>query len=145
MTRLWLDTEYNGFGGQFISAALVTEDGNHWYQAVGCNNPLPWVAENVLPIVGIQTVTLGLLQASLRDFLSKFEQVTIIADWPADIEHFCHILSIQPFNGKIIRTPPITFELKIGLNGIGGSALPHNALEDALAMMRYDLNAHCHS
>lgn len=47
--------------------------------------------------------------------------------------------------GEIILTPPIIFEIKIGHKGIGGSAVPHNALEDALAMMRYDLNAHCHS
>jgi hypothetical protein len=145
MTRLWLDTEFNGFGGKFISAALVAEDGSHWYQAVGCNNPVQWTAEHILPRIGIHPVTLAALQASLRVFLSKFDQVTIIADWPTDIEHFCNLLSIQPFNGNIICTPPITFELKTWLNGNGESVVPHNALEDARANMRYDLTAHGHS
>lgn len=139
MGKLWLDTEFNGFGGEFISAALVDEDGNHWYKAVACNIPVPWVAKHVIPMIGIQSVTLKALQASLRTFLSKFEHITIIADWPADIEHFCYLLSVQSFDGQIIKTPPITFELKTWLNGKGESAIPHNALEDAKAIMRYDL------
>ena len=82
MRKLWLDTEFNGFGGEFISAALVAEDGSYWYQAVACKNPVPWVAQHVIPMVGIQPVTLKALQASLRIFLSKFKHVTIVADWP---------------------------------------------------------------
>lgn len=139
MTKLWLDTEFNGFGGDFISAALVAEDGNHWYQAVACKEPTPWVAQNVVPMIGIQSVTIKALQTSLRTFLSKYEHITIIADWPADVGHFCDLLSLQPFDGRIIQTPPITFELKTNLNGEGESAIPHNALEDAKAIMRYDL------
>lgn len=30
MTKLWLDIEFNGFGGEFISAALVAEDDRYW-------------------------------------------------------------------------------------------------------------------
>jgi hypothetical protein len=89
--------------------------------------------------LGIQPVALPALQASLRVFLSKFEHITIIADWPADIEYFCRLLSLQPFDGRIIKTPPINFELKTWLNGKGESTTPHNALEDAKAIMRHDL------
>ena len=92
-------------------------------------------------MVGIQPVTLKALQASLRIFLSKFKHVTIVADWPTDIEHFCRLLSLQPFDGQIVKTPPITFELKTHLNGEGKSEVPHNALEDAKAIMRYDLTS----
>ena len=139
MGKLWLDTEFNGFGGEFISAALVDENGNHWYKAIACNNPVPWVAQHVIPFISIQPVTLKALQASLHIFLSKFEHVTIVADWPTDIEHFCRLLSLQTLDGQIIKTPPITFELKTRLNGEGRSAIPHNALEDAKAIMSYDL------
>ena len=141
MTKLWLDTEFNGFGGEFISAALIAEDGSFWYQAVTCNNPTPWAAKHIIPILGVAPVTLESLQTSLQLYLSKYESITIVADWPADIEHFCRLLSLQPFTGKILKTPPITFELKTNLNGKAQSAIPHNALEDARAIMVYDLYA----
>lgn len=31
--RLYLDTEFNGHGGELISLALAAEDGRHWYGA----------------------------------------------------------------------------------------------------------------
>ncbi len=62
MTKtLWLDTEFNGFGGEFVSAALVAEDGTHWYKTVGCKTPVPWTAENVIPHLGIKPVKLATL------------------------------------------------------------------------------------
>jgi hypothetical protein len=139
MTKLWLDTEFNGFDGDFISAALVDEYGNYWYQAVACKEPRAWVEQNVLPVIGIKSVTLKALQTSLSTFLSKFEHITIVADWPTDIGHFCDLMSLHTFDGQIMNTPPITFELKTNLNGKFESAIPHNALEDARAMMRLDI------
>lgn len=139
MTKLWLDTEFNGFGGEFISAALVAEDGSEWYQAVSCNTPVPWVAENVIPVMGIKPKSITALQASLRKYPKKFETITIIADWPTDIERFCRLLSIQSNDGRIIITPPITFVLKPWLNGMFKSEVAHNALEDAKAIMRRDI------
>jgi hypothetical protein len=49
--RYFLDTEFNGFGGDLISLALVPEYGDREYYAV---LPLPeelhpWVARNVVP------------------------------------------------------------------------------------------------
>lgn len=142
MTKLWLDTEFNGFGGEFISAALVGEAGEIWYQTVACKKPVPWVAENVIPVIGIKAVTLAALQKSLQIFLSKFKHVTIVADWPTDIEHFCRLLSLQPYDGRIVDTPAITFELKTWLNCGAHSEVPHNALADARAMMQHDLAFH---
>lgn len=31
MTKIAVDCEFNGFGGQLISMALVTEHGDEWY------------------------------------------------------------------------------------------------------------------
>ncbi len=139
MTTLWLDTEFNGFGGEFISAALIAEDGKNWYKTVGCENPIAWTKHHVMPRLGVKPVSLAALQESLRVFLNQFQRVTIVADWPADIEHFCNLLSVRPHTGNIIQTPPLTFNIKTWLNGKGVSAMPHNALEDARAIMRYDL------
>ena len=140
MKTFWLDTEFNGFGGELISAALVAEDGTEWYKTVGCKNPVPWAAENVIPHLGIKPVKLATVQESLRVFLSHYEHVNIISDWPTDIEHFCNLLCVRPFSGSIIHTPPLSFEVKPWLNGQFKSAIQHNALEDARALMQHDLN-----
>lgn len=45
MKRYFMDTEYNGFGGQLISLALVPEDEEAVpsYEALACANPNSWV------------------------------------------------------------------------------------------------------
>lgn len=137
ITTLWLDTEFNGWGGDFISAALVAEDGQSWYQSVGCDNPIPWVSTNVMPHLGIAPISQPALVNSLQGFLMSFEALHIIADWPDDIAYFCRLLSTQ--TGIAIRTPPLQFELKTWLNGSTVSKVPHNALSDALALMQCDI------
>lgn len=51
--KIYLDTEFNGLGGELISLALVSEDGREWYESL----PLPplldeWVGANVVPLLG---------------------------------------------------------------------------------------------
>lgn len=41
--RLYLDTEFNGFGGSLISAALVSTGGHEWYEVLPCSHPNAWV------------------------------------------------------------------------------------------------------
>jgi hypothetical protein len=129
--RLFLDTEFNEFKGKLISIALVDEGGQEWYQSVGCDAPGPWVKENVMPIIGIPPVTLPYLQRSLAQFLSQYESVVIIADWPEDIAHFCDCLITGP--GMRINTPHLTMAVLRDID-TSGSAIPHNALEDAKAL-----------
>ena len=43
MTKLWLDTEFNGFGGEFISAALIAEDGSFHQSSYCGNSTLQWL------------------------------------------------------------------------------------------------------
>ena len=69
MQRFWLDTEFNGFGGEFISAALVSDDGNHWYQAVDCRNPSTWTEEQVIQKLNVKPVALAEFQLTLHVFL----------------------------------------------------------------------------
>lgn len=136
----WLDTEYNGHGGELISVALIAEDGSGWYRAVACNDPVLWVRQNVMPVLNTTPVGMQDLQSSLSAFLSKYKHVTIIADWPADIQHFCHLLMLESNPQYKIPTPLITFEYKPYLRGKGKPATPHNALEDARCNMIYDLS-----
>lgn len=125
--RLFLDCEFNEYRGELISMALVSEDGREWYEVVPCEKPGDWVAQNVMPILGKSALScMSALTASLCRFLSQFDSVHIVADWPEDIAHFCTVLITGP--GTRIDTPPLTMEV---LRIDAASEQPHNALADA--------------
>ena len=125
--RLFLDCEFNEFKGALISMALVSEAGDEWYEVVPCENPGPWVAENVMPILMQEALpSVFHLSQSLCKFLANFGSVHIVADWPEDIAHFCAALIVG--RGIRIDTPPLTLEV---LRIDAGSDMPHNALADA--------------
>lgn len=132
--KLYLDTEFNGFNGQFISAALVAEDGREWYQATFCKNPTDWVSKHVIPVIGIKLLMFEELQESLRLFLQRYEEVTIVCDWPRDVEHFCRLLMLEDGSGRMIRTPRLCFVIDTSLSAHTESLNPHNALADAHAL-----------
>lgn len=131
--KLYLDCEYNDFRGPLISMGIVTEDGRTFYASVGCENPSPWVAEHVMPVIDRTPISAYQLTQDLGFFLYllRCDEVTVIADWPEDIKHFCDALIVGP--GMAIPTPAITFELRRDLD-TKASAIPHNALYDAIAL-----------
>lgn len=133
--RIWIDTEFNEFRGKLISMALVAEDGSEFYEVVGCDNPGSWVAENVMPILNKNPIPIDEFWFNLAMFLHPYDSIHIIADWPEDIKHFCEALITGP--GMRLDTPPLTMEIRRDLDAV--SALPHNALEDARAIMRKHL------
>lgn len=125
--RLFLDCEWNDYKGSLISMALVSEDGREWYEVLPVYQPSAWVAKHVMPILNKEPLfDANAMSCSLEDFLTQFDSVHIIADWPEDIAHFCNILVTGP--GRRIRTPPLTLEV---LRICSESATPHNALSDA--------------
>lgn len=134
--KLWLDCEWNEFGGELISMALVDENMRIWYKVLECESPGPWVAEHVMPILKQPPISLEWMQASLQAWLSEYKQVHIIADWPEDIAHFCKLLITGP--GMRMNTPPLTFEV-VRLDA--QSELPHNALADAVGIRKAYLEA----
>lgn len=137
---LWLDTEFNGFGGALISMAIVDEAGASVYFALQCDNPEPWVAENVVPVLGIAPTTRRAAQASMRMFLHRFARATIVANWPDDIKHFCAFMVDGP--AECLAVPPLTFELRMDLGATADrSSVPHNALQDAIALREIHLES----
>lgn len=137
--RYFLDTEFNGHEGELISLALVSESGKELYMACACWKPVPWVAENVMPIVACEgalpLVTMpdrfgGHIASFLRDDTLPF----IISDWPSDIAHFCRAMIVGP--GQMVDVRSIAFEVMrvdaypTTLPG----AVQHNALWDARAL-----------
>lgn len=129
--KIWIDTEFNGYKGGLISVALVDVEGRTFYEAVECAFPRPWVLDNVIPVIGIPCVTMELLQEKLEAWLESYTSVHLIADWPDDIRYFCDLLITGP--GARIGTPHLTMEIRRDLDG-AKSKIPHNALEDALAI-----------
>lgn len=128
--RIWIDTEFNGWGGELISIGLVAEDGQELYCVLGCKDPEPWVKENVIPHLLSPDVDNPTLQQKLWTFLRKYPSVHIIADWPTDFIHFYNCLLVG--DGNMMTVPPLTTELVRGLSC--DSELPHNAIADAKAL-----------
>lgn len=139
-TTLWLDTEFNGFGGQLISLALVNEAGESVYFALPCEQPTEWVAEHVIPLLNKEPSSRRSAQAAVRLFLHRYDRINIVANWPEDIKHFCAFMVDGP--ADCLVTPPLTFELRVDLVGTAErSSLPHNALHDAIALRDLHLGA----
>ncbi len=129
--NIWIDCEFNDFYGELISLGMVDEDGREFYEVLHCEKPTPWVAANVMPILGRPACSRRLMQARLEQWLSAYGSVHLIADWPEDITHFCQSLITGP--GMRMDTPPLTMEIRRDLDS-ALSAIPHHALEDAKAI-----------
>ena len=115
--------------------AIVTESGESWYESLYCSNPVEWVKNNVIPYINKDPVSKKYMQGSLSKFINKFDELTIIADWPDDIKYFCEIVVIGP--GLSIKLPKLKFEIIEGPNMEDVSKVPHNALSDAKAIAEY--------
>ena len=133
--RLFLDSEFNGFGGALISLALVAQgcEVPEWYQCMDTADGYdPWVAENVIPVLGKPPISKSEFRASFVRFISYFERPEVIADWHTDILHFCRLLDGDRFAESILFEG--TFRVVQTPAGEPKSEIPHNALSDARAL-----------
>lgn len=153
--RYYLDTEFNGFQGELISMALVSDVGRevylankdferaaHWSKEqahIKTPGIDPWVWENVLPI--ITTDYAAPLWVPLKDFAAHLSTLflgdrmpIVVTDWPDDIKYFCQCLIVGP--GEMINIPGITFEMHRvdAYPTTMAEAVQHNAYSDALAL-----------
>lgn len=136
--RYFLDTEFNEFGGDLISLALVREDGESIYLVVECAEPGPWVAVNVIPVLDAGGKPLHIDPAEfgprIATFLHGDPDPVVISDWPDDIRYFCHVLITGP--GQMVAIARLQFALlrvdayPTALPG----AVQHNAWWDAMAL-----------
>lgn len=143
--RYYLDTEFNEFGGELISLALVREDGYSLYLVYP---DLPeygeWVKNNVVPILWdvpqsdmYESYKLEKYDQGARriqEFLDGDAQPVIVTDWPDDIRYFCQAIITGP--GMMINIPGLVFQMlrvdayPTTLEG----AVQHNAWWDAMAL-----------
>lgn len=151
--RLFLDTEFNGYGGSLISMALVTDDGDGaFYEVLSFDEDVdPWVAEHVMPLLGKSPIARDDFNAKLAVFLrcnndphtvfGTYPALQVVCDWPADLEHLFESLSqvgasegfkeTIPLSATLLNTPKLN------------SATPHNALSDAKALRAWWFEMHC--
>lgn len=138
--RYFLDTEFNGLGGELISLALCPEtEAPELYIATKCFSPIDWVRENVVPIVDISRAHPRWIAESdfgwrIAQYLECDSDPVIVADWPDDISYFCRALIVGP--GQMVALPGVKFEIAridaypTELEG----AVQHNAMWDARAL-----------
>lgn len=132
---LFLDTEFNGHGGELISIALVSDRlGPHpeFYEVRQLpQNPTPWVLEHIIPVLNQSSVADTLLRMELFDFLHHHKNEPVYADWHQDLVHFLALLETEPG-----RAYPIELTLHLVRPNVPlSSIIPHNALSDAKALM----------
>ena len=146
--RYFLDTEFNGFGGDLISLGLVPEHGDQEFYAV---LPLPeklhpWVERHVVPYLGavppgLRGETLSRLEAAaeVAHYLAGDDAPVIVADWPEDIAHFCWLLVTKPGDMAPVGSLRFEFVSSPGFSTAAISKVPHNALHDARALRDFML------
>lgn len=135
--KLYIDCEFNGFGGELISMALVAEDGREWYGVL----PEPriwneWVYDHVLPVLNDPEPTIVArsreeFQVSLGTWLYPYDNPTIVADWYTDLVHFFSMFAGNRHEESMAF--PCKAELRCDLPS-PASLVPHNALADARAI-----------
>ena len=145
--KIFLDTEFNGFGGDLISIGMVAEDGNMFYAVRNdiCNMALDeWVLINVVPFLSnhpmlpeddsIEWENDYIIKARLQDYLNTYDDIEIIVDWPEDVQHLCKFMITGP--GYMITTPKsMQFTIDRSIESV--SEVPHNALYDAIANLKH--------
>ena len=131
--EIFLDAEFNGFGGELISLALVGADEREWYEVVEIPaEPHPFVAQYVLPQLGKKPIGRERFARSLAEFLASVPQPVVIADWPDDIRCLCEGLGLF---GKGMRYPLGCTFILLPHQPPEASQTTHNALSDARALM----------
>jgi hypothetical protein len=146
--RYFLDAEFNGFGGELISIALVPDDDvlPAFYETIICERPTIWVQEHVQPLLEKQPLDREQVSDRFFKYLHNDECPVIVADWPEDIANAARLLILGPGRMQPIRR--IRFELIDA--AVVGPYVPsikrHNALRDAEALratvLAYDERLH---
>lgn len=139
MKKLYLDTEFNGFGGELISLALAPESasGKNFYEVLPAPNKWnPWVEEHVVPYLQKPPVTPIMFRQKLRGYIQSRQPVEILADWPADFQYLLSTMLGDTFESAWIADVRMTLLTHSDPKPL----IPHNALSDAIALRDWHLS-----
>lgn len=131
---LLVDTEFNGPDGELISIALMDAfSGKSFYRAFELEPSVvvvPWVAENVIPVLDIDPIHPQLVLSELAGFLHQFGYVEFVYNAHQDQRYLVQLLDH-------IYQPPMYRLMRDGHISARAALRPHNALSDAMAMLPY--------
>lgn len=142
MVDIYIDTEFNGFGGKLLSMGIVVTDHNYfigeskeWYEVLDYSDIFhemdPWVNDNVLPMLLERPgLSYDAFRTSFISFIQDFEGATVHVDWPSDVVHLTQLL----LGRNHTETFHIPFTIKVhdfASNYGIVSEVPHHALHDA--------------
>jgi len=129
--RAFLDFEFNGKNGQILSAAIVTDTGEKWYEVIECSPDIlvPWVVEHVMPYLGKRAVTREVFFESFQRFIDRFGYVEFFYNAHADRRYLDEI--VARVNMPLYRC------IRDGFLSAKSSTTPHNALADATAIVNH--------
>jgi hypothetical protein len=132
---LYLDTEFNGHGGQLISLALVSNKSPAEFYGVlpFIDAVHPWVAEHVVPMLDREPEAPEEFRMRLHFFLEKHSGEEIIADWPDDFAHLMSAMSGSSYE----KSWMVPCCMRLVVSGDVKPERPHNALSDARALMHW--------
>jgi len=135
---LYLDTEFNGHGGELISLALVSDNhGNYFYGVLPLPERIePWVAEHVIPLLDKEPEPANEFRMRLKLFLEKYAGEEIVADWPDDFALLLRVMSGPDYEHSWM----VPCDMRLIVSGDVRPYQPHNALSDAQALMFWHCN-----
>lgn len=138
--KLYLDTEFNGHGGELISLALVPGHiYTSWYAAVEMTQCVdPWVSEHVLPKLQTNPIPAADFRRGFHAYIARFDSPEIICDYFADAIHFLSLLAGPTYETSIYF--PFQMTMLVTPTGQPVSVNPHNALADAIALRDWHTN-----
>lgn len=142
--RIWIDGEWNDYGGELISFACAAEDGREFYaELTRPEHPTKWIAENVIPLLDATPIDYATFQVKLAAFINSFDEpIYIVSDWPEDIERFCAAIIVGPGRSSVYR--PLNFRCGLGEYKGAISARPHHALHDARSLRDWACRSSTH-
>lgn len=133
---LYLDTEFNGHGGELISIAIVSSKGGEFYGERHLSASIhPWVAEHVVPHLHGTPDDDDVLRLRLKHFLEAHPSEGIVADWPDDFALLMRLMSGPDYSQSWM----VPLAMLLLVSGEIKPEVPHNALSDARALMAWHL------
>ena len=132
---LYLDTEFNGHGGELMSLAIVSDKHvNHFYGVLPLPERLhPWVSAHVVPLLDQEPEPHDVFRMRLKHFLEKHAGEEIVADWPDDFALLLRVMSGPDYEHSFM----VPCDMRLIVSGEVKPERPHNALSDAMALMHW--------
>lgn len=140
--NIYLDTEFDSFGGELISMAMVSSIGDEFYE-VRAQMPLlltDWVIHNVFPVLNKAGVEDDKFSRIFNEYIynclarTKDHHLTIIADYWEDLYHARRMIEELQYTKF-----DVSYKLCRHQDYIK-SMIPHNALSDARALRISQMN-----